>query len=125
VEPGDVDLVAPKGTIDAGDAGIHVSGNLNIAAVHVLNATNIQSGGTSTGVPSATPAPPNISGLAAAANASTASSKSADGLARQAVSSSQVASMQSMPSIVSVQVLGYGGGDGTEEDKKSGESSVQ
>src|SRR5262249_58447364 len=31
VPPGDVDLIAPAGVVDAGDAGIRVSGNLNIS----------------------------------------------------------------------------------------------
>ena len=55
VEAGDVDLIAPSGTIDAGDAGIRVTGNLNIAAVSVLNAWNIQVGGAASGA--AAPAP--------------------------------------------------------------------
>lgn len=49
--PGNVDLIAPIGVVDAGDAGIRASGNLNIAAATVLNAANIQVGGSSTGVP--------------------------------------------------------------------------
>ncbi len=40
VAPSDVDLIAPKGIVDAGDAGIRASGNLNIAALQVLNAGN-------------------------------------------------------------------------------------
>jgi hypothetical protein len=47
---GDVDLVAPKGTVNAGDAGIR-AGNLNIAAQVVLGADNISVTGTSTGTP--------------------------------------------------------------------------
>jgi hypothetical protein len=35
VEPGDVSLIAPLGTINAGEAGIRVSGNLNLAALYV------------------------------------------------------------------------------------------
>ncbi|MGL1544395.1 filamentous hemagglutinin family protein, partial [Vibrio parahaemolyticus] len=31
VRPGNVDLIAPLGTIDAGEAGIRVSGNVNLA----------------------------------------------------------------------------------------------
>ncbi len=42
VPAGNVDLIAPRGTVDAGAAGIRVSGNLNIAALQVLNAFNIQ-----------------------------------------------------------------------------------
>ncbi|MDT9151097.1 filamentous hemagglutinin family protein, partial [Escherichia coli] len=42
VPPGNVNLIAPLGTIDAGEAGIRVSGNVNLAALHVVNAANIQ-----------------------------------------------------------------------------------
>jgi len=54
VEPGDVDLIAPAGTVNAGDAGIGSAGNLNIAARQVVGLDNIQVGGTSTGVPADT-----------------------------------------------------------------------
>jgi len=37
--------------VNAGDAGIRVAGNLNIAAVQVIGAANITVVGTSTGVP--------------------------------------------------------------------------
>jgi hypothetical protein len=50
--PGNVDLIAPLGTVNAGDAGIGAAGNLNIAAQHVLGLDNIQAGGAATGVPS-------------------------------------------------------------------------
>jgi hypothetical protein len=49
-EPGDVDLFAPRGVVNAGDAGI-VAGNLTIAATAVLGAGNIAVSGTSVGVP--------------------------------------------------------------------------
>jgi len=63
VAPGNVDLIAPKGTIDAGDAGIRVTGNINIAAAAVTNAGNIAAGGSTSGAPAApagggTTAPP-------------------------------------------------------------------
>ncbi|MFX4697695.1 filamentous hemagglutinin family protein, partial [Acinetobacter baumannii] len=51
VPPGNIDLIAPLGTIDAGEAGIRVSGNVNLAALQVVNAANIQVQGTSVGVP--------------------------------------------------------------------------
>ena len=44
VPPADVDLIAPVGTVNAGDMRIRVSGNINIAALIVLNAGNIQVG---------------------------------------------------------------------------------
>ncbi len=51
VPPGNVDLVAPVGTVDAGDAGIGASGNINIAAAKVVGVSNINFGGQATGVP--------------------------------------------------------------------------
>jgi hypothetical protein len=52
VPPGNVDLDAPVGTVNAGDAGIGAAGNINIAAAHVIGVDNINFGGTATGVPS-------------------------------------------------------------------------
>jgi filamentous hemagglutinin len=49
VTAGDVDLIAPKGTVNAGDAGIR-AGNLNIAAQFVLGANNITASGTTSGL---------------------------------------------------------------------------
>jgi hypothetical protein len=48
--PGDVFLFAPKGVVDAGEAGIGGT-NVFIAATQVLGANNIQVGGVGTGVP--------------------------------------------------------------------------
>jgi filamentous hemagglutinin family protein len=112
VPPADIDLIAPNGTIDAGDAGIRVSGNLNLAAVLVLNAGNIQVGGTSIGVP--TVAAPNIGALTVASNATGAVSNSAQQLAGQ---NSAPAAQEDVPSIISVEVLGYGGGGEDEDDR--------
>jgi hypothetical protein len=51
IKAGLVNLIAPNGDVNAGDAGIRVAGNLNIAAVQVIGAGNITVVGTSTGVP--------------------------------------------------------------------------
>ena len=110
VMPGDVDLIAPGGTVDAGDAGIRVTGNLNIAATSVLNAGNIQAGGTSSGVPS-TPvvAAPNLGGLAAASNTAAAGANTAQEAARQA--QQQGGQQEELPSIITVDLLGFEGGE--------------
>ncbi len=116
VKPGDVDLIAPVGTIDAGDAGIRSSGNLNLAARVVLNASNIQVGGSSAGTPPPPPAP-NIGALAAASTASAGASNAATDVSRQNSGSTQATVL---PSLISVEVLGYGGGDDDDDeaDKK-------
>jgi hypothetical protein len=51
VAQGNVDLIAPVGTVNAGDAGIGAAGNINIAALSVIGVSNISFGGTATGVP--------------------------------------------------------------------------
>ncbi|MEO6055080.1 MAG: filamentous hemagglutinin family protein, partial [Chthoniobacterales bacterium] len=110
VAPGDVDLIAPNGVVDAGDAGIRASGNIKIAAVQVLNANNIQAAGSTSGVPvTPTVAAPNIAGLTSAANTAGATSNAANDVANQARNQ---ATADETPSDISVEVIGYGGGDG-------------
>jgi hypothetical protein len=117
VPPSDVDLIAPAGVIDAGDAGIRVSGNLNLAALQIINATNIQVGGASVGVP--TIAAPNIGNLTSASNAAGASSNAAQQFAGQ---NSGSAPQEEVPSVIDVEVLGYGGDD---EDERRREKKRQ
>ncbi|MEJ0004907.1 MAG: filamentous hemagglutinin family protein [Steroidobacteraceae bacterium] len=72
--PGDVDLDAPVGTVNAGDAGIGAAGNINIAAAHVIGVSNINFGGTATGVPSdVSSLGASLSGVSAVASSTTSS----------------------------------------------------
>jgi hypothetical protein len=102
VPAGDVDLIAPLGTIDAGEAGIRVSGNVNIAALHVVNAENIQVQGKSTGLPVV--AAVNVGALT---NASAATS-SATAAAQDVMQRERAAARQNLPSVFTVRVLGFG-----------------
>ncbi|THF60457.1 filamentous haemagglutinin family protein [Pseudothauera rhizosphaerae] len=99
VPPGDVDLIAPLGTIDAGEAGIRVSGNVNLAALQVVNAENIQVQGEATGLPVV--ASVNIGALTSASAAANSATQAAQDMARNQT-------RQARPSIISVQVLGFG-----------------
>ncbi|EIP99047.1 filamentous hemagglutinin family N-terminal domain protein, partial [Opitutaceae bacterium TAV1] len=110
VPPGDIDLIAPLGTIDAGEAGIRVSGNINIAALQIVNAANIQVKGSAAGLPAAVM--PNLGAITAATNAANAATAGAMEAAAEARRSP---APPVMPSIIEVEVLGYGG---TKEEAK-------
>jgi hypothetical protein len=91
--------------VDAGDAGIRVTGNLNIAAVHVLNVGNIQVGGVSAGVPATIVLAPNVTALAAASNSAGAGAAEATKDIAGAQPSEE--DDDSVP-LVTVQVVSYG-----------------
>ena len=106
IPPADVDLIAPAGAINAGDAGIRASGNLTLSAVKVVNAGNIQVGGATVGSPMA--AAPSMGGsLAAASGASAAASSAAADVVKQTQATQNV---EEPDSDFDVEVLGYGGG---------------
>jgi filamentous hemagglutinin family protein len=118
VEPGDVDLIAPEGIVDAGDAGIRSTGNLNIAATAVLNASNISTGGSSSGVPSAAPvAAPNVGGLTSGSSSSAAANSAANSVANQSAAPPKEA--METPSMITVEILGYGGGEGDSSEEEN------
>ncbi|WP_459711127.1 filamentous haemagglutinin family protein [Paraburkholderia sp. 2C] len=99
--PGNVNLIAPRGTVDAGDAGIRVSGALNVAALHVANADNIQVQGAKTGIPTAPTV--DTGALTAASSASSAASQMAQDIAKR-----NSAGVPHRHWIISVQVEGFG-----------------
>ncbi|NII54851.1 filamentous haemagglutinin family protein [Luteibacter sp. SG786] len=97
---GSVYLMAPRGTVDAGDAGIRVSGNLVVAAAHVANADNVQVKGDAVGLPVVQAV--NVGALNAASSAASAATRAAEDVARQ----QQADARDRQPSIISVQVIG-------------------
>jgi len=76
VEPGDVDLFAPRGVVNAGDAGI-VAGNLTVAATAVLGADNIDVSGISIGVPVDTAVAAGLTSVSAVGSSATRSAEAA------------------------------------------------
>ncbi|MEW5789140.1 MAG: filamentous hemagglutinin family protein [Pseudomonadota bacterium] len=126
-ELGDVALLAPRGVLNAGEAGI-AAGNLLAVAQQVLGAENITVSGTSVGVPTDT------SGLAAPTqptlpDAGKVTEEATKALAEQAGQSDQAANTASQalasfkPTFITVEVLGFGEGEGNREDRERGKGS--
>jgi len=102
----DLDLFAPQGAIDAGDAGLRSTGNVNLGAKVILNASNIQAAGSVTGAPAAaTVAPP----VAAPTNPVADANSSAG-------NPMQIAAAGTVNSLLTVEVLGMGDGASSAED---------
>ena len=97
--PSNVYLIAPRGVVDAGDAGVRSTGSVEIAAVVVLNAANISAAGAISGASNAV-AEPSLGSIAAPANATAKSDDAAAAINNATQSSANAA--------LSVEVMGYG-----------------
>jgi hypothetical protein len=105
----DVFLIAPRGSVDAGAAGVRVAGNLFVAALTVANANNFSVGGTSVGVPGSATVDVGVQTSASSASAAAAqAAQTASGGGSQS---------QNNQSIITVDVLGYAGGGCPDDDK--------
>jgi hypothetical protein len=108
IAAGDIDLIAPKGTVNAGDAGIRAN-NLNIAAQVVLGADNIAVAGTSTGTPVA-----DASAVSATTSGATSQgddvSKATAALSRNLSDAARASDeMKKLkPTFISTEVIGHG-----------------
>src|SRR5262249_1003670 len=95
-----LDLVAPRGEVNAGDAGIRVVGDINIAAAVVVGVENIQFTGKAAGVPKVEV--PNITALTSASQLSQAAAQQGVGPEAR-----PRASIAELPSIITVEAVGY------------------
>lgn len=109
--PADVDLIAPAGIVDAGDAGIRVSGNFNVYAIEVLGTDNIDVAGVQTGLPIPPAAPPTSLDTGEVGAKSAAVDKALDEAVSQVRKNAAIVS----PSLIEVRVTGYGNCGGDED----------
>lgn len=106
VPAGNVNLIAPVGFVNAGDAGIGAAGNINISALAVIGTANINFGGTATGVPALVS---NITAsVSSAASTASATTTSAQSLEQNANPAQQAPLAQAALSWLDVFVLGLG-----------------
>lgn len=113
-------LIAPHGTVNAGDAGVRASGDLFIDANRVSGLNNIVAVGLSIGVPAAVDTSGlGVSGVGSLGDAAKAASDATSSLASASEDAQKAADdmKQSLasfkPNLITVEVLGFGGG--TEE----------
>ncbi|MHB1077282.1 filamentous haemagglutinin family protein [Thiobacillus sp.] len=109
-------LIAPKGTVNAGDAGVRASGDLFIDANRVSGLNNIVAVGLSIGVPAAVDtsglgvsAVGNLGDAAKAASDATNSLASASEDAQKAANDMKQSLASFKPNFITVEVLGFGG----------------
>ncbi|MCP4618176.1 MAG: filamentous hemagglutinin N-terminal domain-containing protein [Bradyrhizobium sp.] len=103
-------LFAPRGVIDAGDAGIRSSGSAFFIAPVILNQGSISVAGSSN-LPSVQV--PNFGAITSAANTAGSQSKPGD--------TATASGNRDQASVFIVEVIGYGGGDGgggAQDEKK-------
>lgn len=114
---GGIYLFAPAGAIDAGEAGIRSGGSLFINAQTVLNASNFSAAGPSTGVPVATA---GSLATSLAGNGTANNAKSAEEAAASAANAARAAAAAEglqKPTILTVEVLGFGDKNCKEQQK--------
>jgi hypothetical protein len=100
-------LLAPQGTINAGDAGLRSSGAITLVGQQILNAANISASGPVSGVPQVA-----TTDLAALSSISTSAGQAGSGANEAVAAAAQRGQPQispQLPSIITVEVLGFGG----------------
>ena len=109
IPAGNIDLTAPLGTIDAGEAGVRSSGNLNLAAARLANTAGFSAGGKTSGNSGA----PTVSlgAVEAAGAAAGAGQQAAQNLAGNHT-------QDQTPSIIEVDVLSVSGESEEQKRKK-------
>jgi filamentous hemagglutinin len=120
VKEGSVTLVAPKGFVDAGDAGIRATGNITIASPLVLNSGTISAGGKTTGASPAAASSPSIGAVTSASNTSAAAGSviPKTELGKQP----EATAVNESLSIISVDIIGYGDAGSAGEDEEDKEA---
>lgn len=99
-------LLAPRGIVNAGDAGLRSSGNLDIVALIVLNALNIASQGAVSGVPEVNAV--NIGALESAASSGGQAARIAEDSVAATTNRGSPTVARAVPSLITVEVLGFG-----------------
>jgi filamentous hemagglutinin len=115
---GSTTLITLAGVVDAGEAGIRSGGAIFVDAQAVLNGSNISSGGPSVGVPVSV-AGSLASSVATSGSNTQSGGNSADEAGKAAAAAAKAASAEGLqkPTILTVEVLGFGDKNCKEQQK--------
>lgn len=105
-DPGDLVLFAPRGVIDAGEAGI-AGNNVTLGATAIVGADNIDVGGVGTGVPVAATGSV-AAGLSGVSNVAAAVSKSLEESTNLGKDANDALSKAAALGMLSIDLLGFG-----------------
>jgi hypothetical protein len=119
VPPGQLYLLTPRGVIDFNTAGVRASGSAVFAAPVILNSSNYQVQGTTTGIPVV--AVPVLSPTTAPAPTTPKPSE----VPTETCPGADPRNCHDRASIFIVEVVSYGGGDGQNQPSNGGESQNQ
>ncbi|MET3106019.1 filamentous hemagglutinin [Oxalobacteraceae bacterium GrIS 1.18] len=108
-------VVAPRGTFDAGDAGVRSSGTVEVNALVVLNASNIVASGGVTGVAS-------LESVNVGAGLSSNTTPNVGDIAKNLSNPNSDANKND--TTLSVDVLGYGSDSGSDDDEKKKQKKI-
>lgn len=106
VVPGDVDLIAPTGAVDAGDAGIRVAGTLRVAALLFLNANNVSTPGGA--ITNASNVSVNVAGSVSVGNPAADAQKAIEKAQQQISDRANQPNNAFKPSFLTVEVIALG-----------------
>lgn len=106
VVPGDVDLIAPAGAVDAGDAGIRVAGTLRVAALLFLNANNVSTPGGA--ITNAGNVSVNVAGSVSVGNPAADAQKAIEKAQQQISDRANQPNNAFKPSFLTVEVIALG-----------------
>jgi hypothetical protein len=116
-QPGTVDLFAPYGEINAGEAGIRSAGNINLGARVIIGSENISAGGVTSGAPVA-----SVSGLSfTPVSAESANSGKQASQMSESASKTSSNKLSALPSLISVEVVALGEESGSSPEKNTDE----
>jgi hypothetical protein len=110
-------LFAPRGAVNAGDAGIRTSGDLTIGAVEIVGTDNIDVGGVEVGFSTSDVAAVAPPGASTAATAATQGVTDQAGMLSDANEAGERTIQGTEVSFISVEVLSFGEGCDPEEDE--------